>query len=125
MVVIDDDVKRVMERRDLDAQEKLILIDLLMREPKPEKVVDEETGQSFKRVGMAIASAEQIAKRTGVSDSVVRDRLKKLKAKGFLDKKGSKGRVGNRWRVKFPKYQKARPATEEESAPATEPKNIQ
>ena len=47
MVVIDDNVKRVMERRDLDAEEKLILIDLLMREPEPEKRKEEGNPQTL------------------------------------------------------------------------------
>ena len=113
-MIEDDKVKEVMERLDLDAQEKLILIDLLMREPKPEKETDEITGQVVWKQGMAKATDEQVSKRTRVSERVVRDRLTKLRERGFLVKKSSKGRVGNRYHVKFPK--RARPATEKGAA---------
>lgn len=117
-MIHDDGVTKVMERRDLDAQEKLILIDLLMREPKPEKVVDEDTGQTFYKQHMAIATDEQIAERTGISERVVRVRVKGLKDRGFLLKKSSKGRVGNRYNVKFPK--RTHQATEKETRQPSE-----
>lgn len=109
MVVIDDNVKRVMERRDLDTEEKIILIDLLMREPKPEEETD-ELGNKIILVGMAKGTESQIAGRTRLSESTVRRRLKELEERKFVTKKSGKGRHPNRYTVKFPKHEKSRPS---------------
>ena len=102
-MVEDDKVIQVMERRDLDAKEKLILIDVLMREPKPEKRVDENTGNTEYYFGHAVAPSEAVAERTGLSEKTTRERMKRLHSRGFLKKKPSKGRLGNRYIVTFPK----------------------
>jgi hypothetical protein len=123
-MINDDTVSQIVERRDLDGADKIILIDVLAREPKPEKVKT-ESGTDEIRVGMAMTTPEQIAERCGwrekpkgsprkgsdytaFSPSSVKLRLKKLHAKGFLEKKSGKGRVASRYRVKFPK--RSRPA---------------
>jgi DNA-binding MarR family transcriptional regulator len=104
MVVIDDNVKRVMERGDLDAEEKLILIDLLMRQPEPEKEIEEGGyGATVARQHKAVVPATDIAERTGLSERTVRGRLSKLEQRGFVEKVSGKGRTGNRYLVKFPK----------------------
>jgi hypothetical protein len=98
-------VVTIMERPDLDAQEKLILIDILMREPEP---TEEETAHGVTEVtyGYAIAPAEKIAERTGISKRTVDDRTKKLRKKGvheFLKYIPAKGQIPTRYRVVFPK----------------------
>jgi hypothetical protein len=132
MPVEDEKVKQVMERRDLDAEEKLILIDLLMREPKPEKIISEVTGTTEYIQPMAVATDEQIAERTRLSPSTVnrringtkKDRNKSLRGRNFLTKKQSKGGVGNRYHVRFPRHRKSRSAKEEETR-QPEPENTQ
>jgi hypothetical protein len=110
-----------MMRPDLDAKEKLILMDLIMREPPPEEKVNEETGQTFKMIGMAVATDEQIAERTKISPKVVQVRLKSLHKRGFLRKKPSKGRVPNRYNVTFPHKAKTKVTEAEAKASNTPP----
>jgi hypothetical protein len=102
-----DNVKRIMERWDLDALEKLVLIDILMRVPPPTIEADER-GNTIETPGMAIGPSKQIAERIGkgASKSTVKDRIKGLRKKGFLKYIRGVGQTGNRYRVVFPKPKK-------------------
>jgi DNA-binding MarR family transcriptional regulator len=96
-MIQDQAVLQILERRDLKPNEKLVLLDILAREPKPEK--EEKNGVTVLTVGMAKVTREQIVERTGLSESTVKGVLKVLVKRNLLDKKGTKGRVPNLYRV--------------------------
>jgi hypothetical protein len=98
-------VVTILERKELDAQEKLILIDIVAREPEP---TEEETKHGVTEVtyGYAIAPAEKIEERTGISKRTVDDRTMELRKAGFLKYIPAKGSIATRYRVVFPKPRK-------------------
>lgn len=83
----------IMERPDFSAGEKLVLIELLIRESESER-----DGNVIKR-GYAAAPVDQIAHHTSLSREGVKKALKKLDSKGVIDKISSKGRYPTRRRV--------------------------
>jgi len=110
MVVSDDNVKRVMEIRDLDPDEKVILIDLLMRMPEPVKEEDGgPLGVTIMRQGKAPVREDDIAERTRIHPRKLRRKIKRLVDRGYIDKIKGKGQSPNRYAVKFPKRQKKQP----------------
>lgn len=100
MTITDKNVSQIWNRSDLSLNEKSVLIDILARQPEPEKVKGSgPLGQTEYKQGMALATVEQIATRTGLSETVVKKTIKVLVARKLLQKKASKGRTPSAYLV--------------------------
>lgn len=100
MAISDEIVSRIWNRPDLSANEKTVLIDIHARTPDPEKVKGSgPLGQTEYKQGMALATVQQIATRTGLSETVVKKTIKALVARKLLQKKASKGRTPSAYLV--------------------------
>ena len=117
-MIVDKQVLRILERRDIDASDKILLIYILSRESEPTEKTDEITGGKLTIPGVALIPREQfgMALGRGFTDEVaLRKRTTKLKNKGWLSIKQSKGNEPNRYRVTFPQKKKQNPAGVEPS----------
>ncbi|MFZ0737571.1 MAG: hypothetical protein WAM96_10820 [Candidatus Acidiferrales bacterium] len=93
-MIKDEKVKQIVVRPDLDKNEKLVLLDILAREPEPEKVKGAgPLGQTEIHQGRALATIEQIATRTGLSEPVVKRTIRKLAKRKLITRFPSKGRT--------------------------------
>ena len=111
-MITDDSVLQLIQRKDLDGKEKMILIYILSKEPPPEKVTDDLGISYYSKVGMAKIGPEQVSDDLGKGfhRSAFKKIAKGLKRKGFLEVKGEKGGPANRYRVKYPQKQSKKSA---------------
>ena len=117
-MIADKQVLRILERTDIDASDKILLIYILSRESEPTEKTDEFTADKITIPGVAVIPREQFSKALGrgfTDEVALRKRTTKLKNKGWLSIKQSKGNEPNRYRVTFPQKKKQNPASVEPS----------
>lgn len=112
-MIKDRDVSTILERRDIKPLQKLVLLDILARQPEPEKQTTIETGVTQVVQKPAFVALEQIAERTGISRSGVQQAIRKLRAKKLLQGPKSRGRVANRYYVTLNPIKAKEPDTPE------------
>ena len=118
IMIRDEYVLRILERPDIDASDKILLIYILSRESEPTEKTDELTGVKVTTPGVARIPREQFSNALGrgfTDEVALRKRTTKLKNKGWLSIKQSKGNQPNRYRVTFPQKKKQIPASVEPS----------
>jgi len=117
-MIRDEYVLRILERPDIDASDKILLIYILSRESEQTEKTDELTGVKVTTPGVARIPREQFSNALGrgfTDEVALRKRTTKLKNKGWLSIKQSKGNQPNRYRVTFPQKKKQNPASVEPS----------
>ena len=108
-MILDKQVLRILERPDIDASDKILLIYILSRESEPTEKIDEYTGDKVSTPGVAVIPREQFSKALGrgfTDEVALRKRTTRLKNKGWLSIKQSKGNQPNRYKVTFPQKKK-------------------
>jgi len=117
-MIQDEYVLRILKRPHIDASDKILLIYILSRESEPTEKTDELTGVKVTTPGVARIPREQFSNALGrgfTDEVALRKRTTKLKNKGWLSIKQSKGNQPNRYRVTFPQKKKQNPASVEAS----------
>ena len=112
-MITDQNVVRILERSDIDASDKILLIYILSRESEPTQKTD-EFGDKVTIPGVAAIPREQFSEALGrgfTDEVALRKRTTRLKNKGWLTIKQSKGNQPNRYRVTFPQKKKKESAS--------------
>lgn len=125
-MINDEKVLRIIEDGRIVGNDKLLLIYILSRESEPTTTVHfGPQGQEEKITlpGRARVPLEQISDKLGkgfTDETRLRSRLRRLKTRGFLDIKQSKGNEPNSYQVCFPPRQKKQKSADEPEQPTTE-----